>query len=134
MIPSNAPPPTQLSKIKYTGISTAVRKDRRQGSSRFDVSQNRELQKLPLLKDSNPNEKEELFVQKIQQCAVLFDFITDPLSDLKWKEVKRAALHEMVEYITTTKERVLADSVYPEIVHMVSLWNCNSVLHSKGFQ
>ena len=32
-------------------------------------------------------EKEELFIQKIRQCTVLFDFVSDPLSDLKWKEV-----------------------------------------------
>ena len=33
-------------------------------------------------------EREELFIQKIRQCGVLFDFVADPLSDLKWKEVK----------------------------------------------
>ena len=47
----------------------------------------RELTKLPALKDAPPNEKEELFVNKIKQCQVLFDFVSDPLSDLKWKEV-----------------------------------------------
>jgi len=55
---------------------------------RFNVSTMRELTKLPALKDSPPNEKEELFVNKIKQCQVLFDFVSDPLSDLKWKEVK----------------------------------------------
>ena len=32
-------------------------------------------------------EREDLFIQKIKQCQVLFDFVADPLSDLKWKEV-----------------------------------------------
>jgi len=50
---------------------------------------------------------------------VVFDFVHDPLSDLKWKEVKRAALNEAVEYLTTNRG-VLTDPVYPEIVHMVS--------------
>ena len=53
-------------------------------------------------------EREDLFIQKIRQACVLFDFISDPLSDLKWKEVKRSALSEMVEYITTQRgERVV---------------------------
>lgn len=51
---------------------------------------------------------------------VLFDFVQDPLSDLKWKEVKRAALNEMVEYITNSRG-VVTDSIYPEAIQMVQL-------------
>ena len=69
--------------------------------------------------DATPQEREELFVQKLRQCMVLFDFVQDPLSDLKWKEVKRAALNEMVEYITQNRG-VLTDAIYPEAIHMVS--------------
>lgn len=50
---------------------------------------------------------------------VLFDFVQDPLSDLKWKEVKRAALNEMVEYISNSRG-IITDSIYPEAVQMVS--------------
>ncbi|KAK6635219.1 Serine/threonine-protein phosphatase 2A 56 kDa regulatory subunit gamma isoform [Polyplax serrata] len=75
---------------------------------------------LPLLIEVPGNEKEELFVQKIRQCCVLFDFVTDPLSDLKWKEVKRAALHEMVEYVTTQRG-VITEAIYPEAVHMFAV-------------
>ena len=49
---------------------------------------------------------------------VLFDFVQDPLSDLKWKEVKRAALNEMVEYVTQNRG-VITDAVYPEAIQMV---------------
>lgn len=49
--PSNsAPPPTQLNKIKYSGGPQIVKKERRHSSSRFNLSKNRELQKLPALK------------------------------------------------------------------------------------
>ncbi|MEQ2282116.1 hypothetical protein AMECASPLE_037238 [Ameca splendens] len=49
--PSNsAPPPTQLNKIKYSGGPQLVKKERRQSSSRFSLTRNRELQKLPALK------------------------------------------------------------------------------------
>ena len=57
-------------------------------------------------------------MQKIQQCCVLFDFVADPLSDLKWKEVKRGALLEMVEYVTSQRG-VITEVIYPEAVNMV---------------
>ncbi|XP_014671331.1 PREDICTED: serine/threonine-protein phosphatase 2A 56 kDa regulatory subunit delta isoform-like [Priapulus caudatus] len=88
--------------------------------SRFSISKNRELQKLPLLKDARPEEREELFVQKIRQCCVLFDFVTDPLSDLKWKEVKRSALNELVEYVTTQRA-IVTDAIYPEAITMFAV-------------
>ncbi|KAF4532339.1 hypothetical protein B566_EDAN003642 [Ephemera danica] len=43
------PPPTQINKLKFSG-PPHVKKDKRQSSSRFNVSKNRELQKLPSLK------------------------------------------------------------------------------------
>nr|XP_043901326.1 serine/threonine-protein phosphatase 2A 56 kDa regulatory subunit delta isoform isoform X1 [Solea senegalensis] len=119
--PSNStPPPTQLNKIKYSGGPQLVKKERRQSSSRFSLTKNRELQKLPALKDAPPVDREELFVQKLRQCCVLFDFVSDPLSDLKYKEVKRAGLNEMVEYITHNSD-VVTESIYPEAVDMFSV-------------
>ncbi|XP_029448640.1 serine/threonine-protein phosphatase 2A 56 kDa regulatory subunit delta isoform isoform X2 [Rhinatrema bivittatum] len=119
--PSNSvPPPTQLNKIKYSGGPQILKKERRQSSSRFNLSKNRELQKLPALKDSPTHEREDLFVQKLRQCCVLFDFVSDPLSDLKFKEVKRAGLNEMVEYITHNRD-VVTESIYPEAVLMFSV-------------
>ena len=69
--------------------------------------------------DAAPNEVGNLFLRKLQQCCIVFDFVTDPLSDLKWKEVKRGALNEMVEYITHNRG-VITEPIYPEAVHMVS--------------
>uniref|UniRef100_A0A8C7CEF3 Protein phosphatase 2, regulatory subunit B', delta n=1 Tax=Oncorhynchus kisutch TaxID=8019 RepID=A0A8C7CEF3_ONCKI len=100
--------------------SSRLPKERRQSSSRFNLAKNRELQKLPALKDAPLIDREELFVQKLRQCCVLFDFVTDPLSDLKYKEVKRAGLNEMVEYITHNRE-VVTESIYPEGVIMFSI-------------
>ena len=54
---------------------------------RFNITQNRELTPLPPLAEASAAEREELFIQKIRQCTVLFDFSRDVLSDLKWKEV-----------------------------------------------
>ncbi|XP_071160083.1 serine/threonine-protein phosphatase 2A 56 kDa regulatory subunit gamma isoform-like isoform X7 [Mytilus edulis] len=113
------PPPAQINKLNFTGPPT-IKKDKRQNSSRFNVTKNRELQKLPLLKDSTPAEREDLFIQKIRQCCVLFDFVIDPLSDLKWKEVKRAALNEMVEFVSHNRG-VITEPIYPEAIHMFSV-------------
>ena len=65
-------------------------------------------------------EREELFIQKLRQCCVLFDFENDPLSDLQWKEVKRCALHEMVEYVSKNRN-VITEAIYPEAVNMVCI-------------
>lgn len=42
----------------------------------------------------------------------------DPVADLKGKEIKRATLNELVEYITGGRG-VLTEPVYPEIIKMV---------------
>lgn len=43
----------------------------------------------------------------------------DPVTDLKSKEIKRACLNEIVDYISVTKS-CLSEAVYPEIIAMVS--------------
>lgn len=65
-------------------------------------------------------EREELFIQKLRQCCVLFDF-SEPLSDLKWKEVKRNALHEMIDLLSN-QSGVLTEAIYPEAINMVKLF------------
>lgn len=93
-------------------------------SLKFSFSHGRKAEScvwtLFAVSDAQPNEREDLFIQKIRQCGVIFDFITDPLSDLKWKEVKRAALNEMVEYVTTQRQ-VITEPVYPEVVQMFAV-------------
>lgn len=42
------PPPTQINKLQIG--TTGLRKDKRRSSSRFNISSNRELHKLPYLK------------------------------------------------------------------------------------
>ena len=80
---------------------------------------NTSLLHCTMLADAPAVDREELFVQKIAQCTVIFDFMHDPLSDLKWKEIKRASLNEIVEHVTVNRG-VLADRIYPEAVRMVS--------------
>eukprot|EP00096_Caligus_rogercresseyi_P005334 TRINITY_DN205_c1_g1_i1.p1 TRINITY_DN205_c1_g1~~TRINITY_DN205_c1_g1_i1.p1 ORF type:complete len:602 (-),score=228.99 TRINITY_DN205_c1_g1_i1:914-2719(-) len=126
---SSAPvvdPPLSLSVSDSSSedpCESSSMKERRPSSSSFNVSSNRKLDQLCQLhandKETSPAEQEALFIQKIKQCQVLFDFSSDPLSDLKWKEVKRATLNEMTEYVRNS-EGVLTEAVYPEIVLMFS--------------
>ena len=71
-----------------------------------------------LFLDVPSSEQEELFIRKLRQCCVGFDFM-DPVADLKGKEIKRATLNEIVDYITAGRG-VLTEAVYPEIIRMVS--------------
>ena len=68
--------------------------------------------------DASPQEQQELFVKKLAQCSTVFDFM-DPMSDLRGKEIKRATLNELVDYITSERG-VLTDAAYPEVVAMVN--------------
>lgn len=67
--------------------------------------------------DCSSLEQEELFIRKLRQCCVSFDFM-DPVTDLKGKEIKRAALNDLSTYITHGRG-VLTEPVYPEIIRMV---------------
>ncbi|PAV84374.1 hypothetical protein WR25_18301 [Diploscapter pachys] len=93
-IPPDAPPLTSLKKATNYGYSAGPvipRRDRRQSSSLFNISSNRELVKLPLIKGTN-----RLFSEE---------------------KVKRSALNELIEYVTTNRG-VITEAVYPEAVNM----------------
>jgi serine/threonine-protein phosphatase 2A regulatory subunit B' len=70
-----------------------------------------------LAADVPASERPDLFIKKIQQCCVTFDF-TDALSDLRGKDIKRLALTELVDYISNNRG-VITENVYPEIIKMV---------------
>ena len=80
------------------------------------------LQNFPV--ECSSLEQEELFIRKLRQCCVSFDFM-DPVSDLKGKEIKRAALNDLSAYITHGRG-VLTENVYPEIIKMVKLTTTNN--------
>ena len=65
------------------------------------------------------SERQQLFVKKLQQCCVMFDF-NDASAELRGKQIKAQTLHELLEYITTQRN-VITESLYPEVVHMASL-------------
>nr|CDS34302.1 serine:threonine protein phosphatase 2A 56 kDa [Hymenolepis microstoma] len=131
------PPPTPLVKNKnYAGPPIPL-KEKRHSSSIFNVSQDRHLVPLPNIKDAaTPQEREQLFLQKLQQCCVVFDFQPDPLSDLQGKEVKRNILNELIECVLDSRPSasnggsanggtgpnggsIITEAIYPAVVKMV---------------
>ncbi|KFD46465.1 hypothetical protein M513_12666 [Trichuris suis] len=94
-----------------------VKNDLHSNSSRFDVTKHKEVQKLPPLAEATPEEREELFIQKIRLCTVVFDFSSDPLSDLSFKEIKRTTLNELMEYVSANRE-IFTERIYPEVINM----------------
>jgi serine/threonine-protein phosphatase 2A regulatory subunit B' len=111
----------QISRLKQSSIKDAIpviKAPKRQASSRFHVTGQIELEKLVKFKDVPPSDRQELFIKKLDQCNVIFDF-TDAQSNLKGKEIKRQTLIELVDYISNNKG-VITEPLYPEIIKMFS--------------
>ncbi|KAG8086694.1 hypothetical protein GUJ93_ZPchr0010g11129 [Zizania palustris] len=73
---------------------------------------------LPSFRDVPASEKPGLFLRKVSMCCVVFDF-TDPTEDVKEKEIKRQALLELVDYITSATGK-FPEPVVLEVIKMVS--------------
>jgi len=57
-------------------------------------------------------------MQKLDQCNIIFDF-NDPSADMKSKEIKRLALHELLDYVAQNRQ-VITEPMYPRVVEMFS--------------
>src|SRR5271154_2014849 len=109
-------------------LAEAIKSPRKTHSSRFHVTERRELEKLPSLHgitrhyyltiDVPTNNRPELFIQKLEQCNVIFDF-RDPSMDIRSKEIKRSTLQELLDYISNNRN-VIQPNMYGKIVHMVT--------------
>lgn len=101
-------------------VPEGIKTPKRQGSSRFDISnqRERELDKLPGFHEVSPNKRQDLFMQKIDQCNIIFDF-NDAAGDMKSKEIKRLALHELLDYVANNRQ-VITEPMYPRVVDMFS--------------
>ncbi|KAJ1392449.1 Protein phosphatase 2A, regulatory B subunit, B56 [Sesbania bispinosa] len=74
---------------------------------------------LPAFKDVPSAEKPSLFVKKLRMCSVVFDF-TDPAKHSREKEIKRQALVELVDHVTSANAK-FSETVIQEVVKMVSV-------------
>ncbi|KAF4556613.1 Protein phosphatase 2A regulatory B subunit-like protein [Elsinoe fawcettii] len=123
-----APPKAGTKSLLFDRLQTTpkdvvpegIRTPKRQHSSRFDISdqKQRELEKLPGFHEVAPNRRQDLFMQKLDQCNIIFDF-NDPSADMKSKEIKRLALHELLDYVAQNRQ-VITEPMYPRVVEMFS--------------
>ncbi|XP_044502813.1 serine/threonine protein phosphatase 2A 57 kDa regulatory subunit B' theta isoform-like [Mangifera indica] len=74
---------------------------------------------LPSFKDVHNSEKQNLFIKKLNQCCVIFDF-NDPTKNVKEKDIKRQTLVELVDYVSSANGK-FPETVMQEMVKMVSL-------------
>lgn len=70
------------------------------------------------MKDSAVSERPELFKRKLIACSVVYDF-NNAQAQLKEKEMKRATLMEIIEYVNTSRN-CFAEPVLEHVVSMVT--------------
>lgn len=115
----DGPPPVALESIQHKHLGGALLIHReRQGSSRFNAPVAPQLEKLPLLRETKLSERGEMFLKKIRQCCAIFDF-ENALGDIRSKEVKRACLAELYDYIKNN-HGVLTEAAHVELITMFS--------------
>ncbi|KAG8366793.1 hypothetical protein BUALT_Bualt16G0004700 [Buddleja alternifolia] len=73
---------------------------------------------LPSFRDVPNAEKQNLFIKKLSLCCVVFDF-TDPVKNLKEKDIKRQTLVELVDYVASANGK-FTETVMQEMVRMIS--------------
>lgn len=83
-------------------------------------------QPLPSFRDVPNTSKQILFVKKLHLCAFDFDF-TDPASNAREKEMKRATLLELVEYVNSGQGK-FTEQVSEDVIFML----CNNLFRSMA--
>ncbi|CUM68014.1 uncharacterized protein PRCAT00005729001 [Priceomyces carsonii] len=91
---------------------------KRHSSSRFEPSSDKyhEIIKLPNFDEVPPEERISLFIQKVDQCNIIFDF-SDPTFDARGKEIKRLTLQELIQFISNERF-TYTDDMYKHVVQM----------------
>jgi len=107
----------------FTKKSAKRSKGKRLSTTSFNLFlSNHEFQLLPPLKETSAAERNELFLKKLQQCCILFDF-TALEPENKGIEQKRQTLNELIDYIASNNG-VIFEAAYPESIKMLQ---CNVV-------
>lgn len=87
-------------------------------SSRFEPTtlEHRDIVKLPNFDEVAPEEQISLFVQKVDQCNIIFDF-GDPTHDIRGKEIKRITLQELIQFIVSNRFNY-TEEMYRHVINM----------------
>ncbi|KAG5367079.1 Serine/threonine-protein phosphatase 2A 56 kDa regulatory subunit delta isoform [Yarrowia sp. B02] len=115
-MPTDLEPPKRHSFELLNADGPEVKTPRRHNSSRLEISKERELERLPGFNEVPFRKRAELFLQKVKQCNTIFDF-SDPSSDIQGKDIKRMALHELLDFVANTRITI-TDEMYAQVVGM----------------
>lgn len=105
-------PRLSFERFSIDGIKTP----QRHNSSRFEISEKRELEPLPGFNEVPAKDRDDLFLKKVEQCTVMFDF-NDPSADIIGKDIKQIALNQLLEYISTYHVTI-SHQMYAAVVQM----------------
>jgi len=107
-------------KVPKDDLELKPRTPQRHSSSRFDPVNDRQVfQKLASFDEVDPEYYAELFIRKVDQCKIMFDFY-DPSSDIQGKEMKRLTLHELTVFVSTTRMKY-TEEMYRHVVDMFKI-------------
>lgn len=82
----------------------------------LNYDRNREIAKLPNFDQVPPEEQISLFIQKVDQCNIIFDF-SDPTHDIIGKEIKRVTLQELIQFIVSNRFNY-TEEMYRHVIAM----------------
>lgn len=111
--------PNILSPNKEAFDIDLIATPKRHSSSRVEPTspdQIREIVKLPDFDEVAPEEQISLFIQKVDQCNIIFDF-GDPTHDIRGKEIKRITLLELIQFIVSNRFNY-TDDMYKHVIAM----------------
>ena len=83
------------------------------------TSPQKDIPDLPLLKECSPDQSSDLLRKKLNLCSIVFNFMEAGV-DLRAKEIKRASLNELIEFISTNRG-VISEALYQPIIYMVAI-------------
>lgn len=107
-------------KVPKDDLELKPKTPQRHSSSRFEPSlNNQQFEKSPPFEEVDPQFHIDLFIQKVDQCKIMFDFY-DPSYDIQGKELKRITLHELTVFISTTRI-TFTEQMYKHVVDMFKI-------------
>lgn len=129
-LPSSDPTPTSeidyhkfhaaqspFDKVPKDDLELKPKTPQRHSSSRFEISiDQKTFERSPPFDEVDPQYHVDLFLQKVDQCKIMFDFY-DPSSNIQGKELKRITLHELTVFISTTR-LTFTEDMYRGVVDM----------------
>ncbi|CCE78526.1 Piso0_001152 [Millerozyma farinosa CBS 7064] len=92
---------------------------KRHSSSRFEPTSSdryQEFVKLPSFEEVDVEEQIPLFIKKVEQCYIMFDF-GDPTFNIRGKELKRITLEELIQFISNNRF-TYTEEMYEKIIGM----------------